>query len=389
MAAVPKLIRHLSRGSLLTFFDEVQSSLSDKLRTIGPDDDHARPLLRAVDELTHEDHARLTVNADRVDEMAIEVGRAALLSVVKDRLLVQELDNDHERSLWVFLNEPESFRRAEEIRYTDEHRQGAMWTAYHGPPDLIPNRSDASLEAFRQAALKRLDSVDAYCEIYRRTRANFAGPDSELYQLTLYHDDAPTTYLEFQDQRLVRRHRRPVVEVSITYEPARGVIEVVTSGGKDRDELARLFADTILRWEVETKRIPLRRYDLSPLLQCFEFLWDPDDRIESVGVVLLRLQRISTDPRRLTLECPRRADGTVWDQAREELRDGDDLVAAGYNATQAQLSIKFLPEAGRRQGKTLVLKITGLHGCNLKSCTEQERLIGEKYLRRWGLLVEI
>lgn len=389
MAAVLRLIRQASRDSLLAFFENVRCPLSEKLRTIGPDDDHARPLLRAVDELTQEDHARLTVNADRVDHMASEIGRTALLSVARDRLLVQELDNDHERSLWVFLNEPDSFRRAEEIRYTDEHRQGAVWNAYHGPPGLTPSGSDASLEAFRKAALKRLDSVDAYCEMYSRTRAKFAAPDSELYQLTLYRDGLPTTYLAFQDQRLVRRHRRPVVEASITYEPARGVIEVVTPTGKLRDELARLFADTILDWELETERIPLRRYDLSPLLKSFDFPCHPDDRIESVKVVLLRLQRMSTEPRRLTLECPRRASSTVWDQARDELRGGHDLVDAGYIATQTRLSIRFLPEPGRRQGKTLPIKITGLHGCNLKGCTEQERLVGEKYLRLWGIQVEI
>jgi hypothetical protein len=28
------------------------------------------------------------------------------------------------------------------------------------------------------------------------------------------------------------------------------------------------------------------------------------------------------------------------------------------------------------------------HGCDLKDMTPQERLIGEKYLRRWGILQE-
>jgi hypothetical protein len=32
------------------------------------------------------------------------------------------------------------------------------------------------------------------------------------------------------------------------------------------------------------------------------------------------------------------------------------------------------------------LTITMPHGCNLKDQTEEEQLIGEKYLRRWGIL---
>jgi len=28
------------------------------------------------------------------------------------------------------------------------------------------------------------------------------------------------------------------------------------------------------------------------------------------------------------------------------------------------------------------------HGCNLRDQTEEEQLIGEKYLRRWGILAD-
>ena len=79
-----------------------------------------------------------------------------------------------------------------------------------------PDTSPEALEAFQRQALKLCGSIDASCEIYRRCRPNFAGADSELYQLTLYHDPGRSTYLQFEDERLVRRHRRPVVEASIT-----------------------------------------------------------------------------------------------------------------------------------------------------------------------------
>ena len=252
-------------------------------------------LLKAVDELSDEEHARLTDNADRVNQMATEAGQSALLSVVQDRLLVEELENAEARSLWVFLNEPNSFQHAEQVCYTDGHRYGArMWSGYEGPKDLVPDATAAAtVDAFAQAARKLFGSLKAHCEIYRRTRPNFDQPDSELHQLTLYHDDLPDTYLEFEleQERPVRRHRRPVVEVSITYEPATGVIEVVASAGKLRDQLARIFADTILRQEIAAERIAVRRFDLSRLLQPFDFPFDPADGIESVKLVLLRLHR--------------------------------------------------------------------------------------------------
>jgi hypothetical protein len=263
MAAIAKLIRNAPRETLEAFLDAQQPSLGEQLRSFGPHDDYAGPLLKAVEELSDEDHARLTVNAERVDQMATDAGQTALLSVVEDRLLVVELENDYDRSLWAFLNETHSFRRAEEIRYTDERRHGRMWSGYAGPKQVEPDISPRGLDAFRTEALKLVGSLGAYCEIYRRTRPNFGRRDSELYQLTLYYDDLPDTYLEFEEQRLVRRHRRPVVEASVSYEPATGVIEVVSSGGKFRDELARTFADTILAQAIGTVRIALRRFDLT------------------------------------------------------------------------------------------------------------------------------
>ena len=130
----------------------------------------------------------------------------------------------------------------------------------------------------------------------------------------------------------MRRHRRPVVELSVTYEPAMGVIEVVSPDQNKRDELARLFADTVLSHSIAGHRIRLREYDLSRVLAPFDFLFDAEDGIESVELVLSRVQRPESGGKRTTLETPRRASGSIWDRAIGELRDGD-LAAADYIAT--------------------------------------------------------
>ena len=388
MAAVARLIRNAPRDSLQAFFDAQKCPLGDRLRDLGPDDDYAGPLLKSVDKLSDEEHTRLTINAERVDQLATEAGRTALLSVVDDQLLVMELENDYDRSLWVFLNEPHSFRRAEEARYTDERRHGRMWSGYAGPKKVVPDSSLGGLEAFRSKALELVGSLGAYCEIYRRTRPNFGKPDSELHQLTLYYDDLPDTYLEFEEQRLVRRHRRPVMEASVTYEPATGVIEVVSSGGKFRDELARTFADTILAQAIGTERIALRRFDLARLLRPFDFPFDTADGIELVKVVSLRLQRVGAEARRMILEGPRSA--RARSGTRRERNSGrGDLKAAGYVVTQARLSIRFLPGPDSPRGKILPVTITVPNGCDLKGRTERERLVGGKYLKHWGLMEEI
>ena len=102
-----------------------------------------------------------------------------------------------------------------------------------------------------------------------------------------------------------------MVEVSVTYEPAVGVIEVVSPDREKRDELARIFADTVLGQPIEGERIRVRGFDLSRLLSPFDFPFDPEDGIESVELVLLRVQRPDSGGKRMTLEAPRRASGAL------------------------------------------------------------------------------
>jgi hypothetical protein len=226
VAAVVKLIRHAPRASLEEFFTAQSCPLSERLRDIAPEAEYAGLLIKAVDELSDEAHAQLTVNAERVTEMADEVGQTALLAVVQAREIVEGLENPCARSLWAFLNEPVSFRRAEEIRYTDQHREGRSWSGYAAPKRLMPATGETALDTFKAKALGLFGSTEGHCEIYRRTRPSLDTGDSELFQLTLYRDDLPDTYFAFEGGHLVRRHRRPVVEVLVTYEPAARLIAV-------------------------------------------------------------------------------------------------------------------------------------------------------------------
>lgn len=41
-----------------------------------------------------------------------------------------------------------------------------------------------------------------------------------------------------------------------------------------------------------------------------------------------------------------------------------------------------------KAGKTISLLITEPNGCDLKDRTEREQMIGNKYLRRWGILID-
>jgi hypothetical protein len=386
MAAVTSFIRNMPASSLQAYFHHTGIELPTEVDWEAPEPEVARVTLRAVDELDDEARARIVNDAERVSALADDAGQTALYSVIDDRTVLDDLANGHARSLWMFLNEPVRFRHAEEVRYTDERRRGRGWDGFIGEPNLDLRRDEASIDAFKTALRDRFASNNIHIDIFGRYRPTFDGEDCELVQIAIYREGLLDDFLAFDDAgTLVRRARRPVFEAAMTYEPATGVIEVVANDRESREEMVRFMARDLLGIEFQSEKVPFRTYDLAVLLHPFDFPTDPEDGIESVEVKQLRLMPIDNVGERVTLECLRKADRTIWSMSAERFGANDPL-AGGWVATQAKLSIKFHPKGDAKRGRTLPLTITMPHGCNLKDQTEEEQLIGEKYLRRWGIL---
>jgi hypothetical protein len=332
--------------------------------------------------------ARVVNDAERVTAMADEAGQAAIYSVAESPGPLDALQNAHDRALWMFLNDIARFRHAEEVRFTDERRRGRMWDGFIGEPSLALRRDAASVDAFKAAIRDRFQSNNVHVDIFDRHRPTFEGADCALVQATVYREGRPDDFLEFVNGALDRRPRRPVFEAAITYEPATGVIEVVANDRENREDLVRLFSRDLLATEFGEERLPLRKYDLDVLEEPFAFPTDPGDGIESVRVNHLRLMPIDGVGERVTIECMRQATQSIWQMAQEHFDDNNPLLG-GWIITQAKLTIRFHPEKGSGRGKTLPLTITMPHGCDLKDRTERERMIGDKYLRRWGIVQDV
>lgn len=388
MASVTSFIRNTPAASLRAYFDHSGITLPVPVNWEAPEPEVVRPLLRAVDEMDESAKARVVNDGERVSTMADEAGQTAIYSVAQDPDQLDDLQNAHDRALWMFLHDRAGFRRAEEVRYTDERRRGRMWDGFIGEPELVPQRDPAAVEAFKAAVRERFQSNNVHVDIFDRIRPTFDGADCALVQATVYREGRPDDFLEFVNGTLDRRPRRPVFEAALTYEPATGVIEVVASDRESREDLVRLFARDLLATEFRQERLPLRQFDLRVLQGPYTFPTDPGDGIESVRVNHLRLMPVDTVGERVTLECMRQATQTIWQMAEDRF-GGNNPLLGGWVVTQAKLTIRFHPEAGARRGKTLPLTITMPHGCNLKDQTEREQMIGEKYLRRWGILRDV
>ena len=387
MATVTKFIRSTPKASLQAYFSQAGFALAPAINWNDPAD-IVRPLLKAVDEMTPDERDCLETVAERVTGMADEAGEAAIYNIAQNNTLLDTLQSACDRALWMYLNDPTGFRHAEEVRFTDEKRRGRMWDGFIGQAGLTLKRDPASIDAFKQAIREQFQSNNVHVDLFDRNRPTFEGPDSPLVQATIYREGRPDDFLEFVDGALDRRPRRPVFEAAITYEPATGVIEVVANDRHNREDMVRLFVRDLLDTDFQKERLPFRKFDLSMLRQQFAFPTDPDDGIESVRVNLLRLKPLDTAAERVTLECMRQASQTIWEMSLDRFGPYDPL-SGGWDITQVKLAIRFHPAAGSGRSKVLPLTITMPHGCDLKDRTERERMIGEKYLRRWGIVRDI
>ena len=388
MTALSAFLRKTPGQALREYFDRPEVGLPAEFDWTLPEPELSRPLVKAIEEMSRVERDRVLNDAERVTALADEPGQAALYSVAPDGAFLDSLSNPYERSLWMFIKAQDRFRHAEEVRFTEDRRRGRMWAGYMTEPGRIVGRDAVTLHAFVSAIKEFSGAAHVHVDIFDRVRTTHEGDECDLVQVTIYREGRPDDLLCFDDEgALVRQAYRPVFEAALTYEPATGGIEVVAGDKATRLETVKAAVVHLLGIAFEENRLPLRRYDLSVLLTPFDFPADEEDGIEGVEVRELRLMPIDDSSQRVTLEVMAKADGTIWSMADEMFEDRTPL-RDGFVVTRAKLAVRLARRPGSGRRRTLTLTITWPHGCDLKDRTAAEQVIGEKYLRRWGILID-
>jgi hypothetical protein len=381
-----QFLRSTPSSALQSYFATRSADLPQDLPWDDPPHVLLAALIQAVDALDRGTSDQVLADAERIGALSDEAGETALYSVTRHRSHLNKLENSHARAVWMFLNDPVGFGHAEEIRFADDKRHGRQWDGFILPPGCVVARNGAQHAAFEQAIADQFDSRYVKVELCDRARASLNGNDKRLVQVVVYREGRSGDLHQFVDGKLARRNHRPVIEAALTYESDSGTVEVVASAKETREQLVRMFATHLLGSLFFGEHLPMRHYSLQPLRQAFSFPTDPEDGIEAVRVTQLRLMPYGSQGERITLECQRRSEQTIWKLAEERLNQRNGL--ADYRLVQAQFSITFRGGPGRRGGRILPVRISIPKGCDLKDRTQHERLVGEKYLKRWGLLQE-
>lgn len=390
MAPITSFFRKTPVPSLKAYFATKSFTLPATVTWTGDDSDVVETLIAALDTLAEADREALILEINRIIALADEPGQNALLAVVSNRIVFDTIEGGHNRALWVLMNEHANFQLAEDVRYNDEKRRGRMWQGFVVEKHKPVRKDQFSRDAFTAEIQKKFNTSNVHVDVFDRHRVAFDGASHQLVQVAVYREGRPDDALGFDGAGKLQRHLvKPVYEASLTYEPSEGVIEVV-AGDKDiRVAMASMMGRTLMDIEFKGEILPAREYDLSVLMEPLDFPTDPrapaDQVIDKVQVRELRFQPLDLTGQRVTLECDGSGGETIWDMADRHIGPAaqrrDD-----WSITRARLVVKLAPHGKSRRSRSLNLTITVPHGCNLKGMTPAEQLVGEKYLRDWGIL---
>jgi hypothetical protein len=392
-----KVLTHLSKNNLSAYVSQHGTSIADLVDWTAHEVE-VRNELAQVLERDIPGTAEVRAALERVHQLGGEAGDRAMVAAcgidLNLRHELERLPNAHERALWLLHQEPERFSHAEGIRHADHFYLRRSWSGYSGPREQWPALSPSALQFFKlrvAEAFRRFNGAgrNVVIETFERGPTNIGRHgEGQVFQILAYLEGMPATSTEFDDTRMVRRNVRPAIEVALVYASESGAIDVVANGGRQlREEVAKAFAEELLPAIDHLNPVKLRQLDLSGLAVPRSFPVDPADGIETVRLTTLRLAPNGSEGH-ITLVVAAKGRRTLHEMAKSWFGAGDPL-ARRPDILRARLAVKFSPRAGNRLGRTMNVELSAPCGCNLRDQSDLERLIGEKYLRRWGLVREV
>ncbi len=293
-------------------------------------------------------------------------------------------DGLHARALRTLLDAPVVF---DQVRLILEAGRPAG-RSWHRVVGLPMKPVDGSTQNCHRLALELAEYFRESQARGHRVTVEHCGRSDGTQFFFCFPDDYTHTHLGHDTRGTLRRTpHRPAFEVVFVFDPTVGTVDVYAPGPLGaRLELVDLFCRTILEVVPPSEQPHDPPFELNRLLEHdFAFPTDPSDGIVQVRVKRLRLAANGRDWR-IVLEDPSRSSGTgeVIRDAYVELLPTTAFPRDCLNVTQATLSIVYRPDGANRD-RTLTFDVAYPNSCTLKNRPDDQRMLGEKYLRRWGI----
>jgi hypothetical protein len=395
--SLPRFLRRAQPSDLQRYFAARAILFSEQVDWTAKSSALVDSVKAAIEALSERERERVFEDFERVDQVSDEVGQRALRSLIeRDEALLHRFHSctgSEARGLVVLLTNEEAFDHALATAYAERMRCGRTWSGYRLPAHLAPskNPSDiALLEADLSNLFHRFDGSGQKLKIdyFERRTCDLKGIAlGQVIHYSVYIEGLPECSIEFDREEPKRRTRRPVIEAAICCDPASGILEVVSKGGRPlRKEIAQSFAARLLNLESALTPVQQRDFDLDRFKRPMPFPSDPPDGIKSVEVTHLHLRNTAGGFGGVTIEIDDAEHGDIHARSASWFGDSNPLRRSEWRVSQAKLRIKFHPDGTGKRAKTITVELRAPNGSNLRDQTRRHQIISEKYLARWGLI---
>ena len=331
---------------------------------------------KAVEIVFHDVHEMANENSTRV---IIEEGQYHGEDLTPQ---LELMESRYDKAIWTFMNRPAVWDAAVRFAKADTVWGGRSWVKRGSMPSAEPKTDADTLLAFQKAMsafYRNRQGRGHQCKVEHFPR----GGDHNYY--FMYLSDYADTYINFDEAGHFQRvPERRAFEIVFAYDRQTCALEMYAKGGKKVVEsLQQVFSRIILEKPLPAEEPGVHPYQLDGLMDhSFGFPTDPEDGIEEVSLRCLRLSMLGRRRGRITLEAdPEKGRNHMYEMLEEDL-NRKRLPRSILHVTKATINFKL---NGKSHGRSLTFDVTFPNGCNLKSKRDDQRMLGEKYLKRWNI----
>jgi hypothetical protein len=349
------------------------------------------PIVSAWEELG--DHRRnFQVILQDVNELADPRGQRVLLEELDwrspERLTTfQSLKSPADKALWAYLHARDAFDEAAIFARADALRNGQFANRWNGLPKRPIDIDDSTIVALQDEVRSYYWKKELRGEVCRVHHYRRMG-DADFF--FAYLPDWPDKQLIFDaDHNLTPREESYAFSNVFVYHPADGAVELIAKGGKKVHlPLRKAFCRAVLGIEVGDDE-PIRvTYSLDHLIDpSFAFTTEPED-----GIAAVRLRRLRVVPK-ISVPAIEYPELKFKEHAtRAEVLHAIERLLSAFNLNRSQVEVahvgiqlQFMSD-GHRKPKTMTFHVSHPNTCDLKSRPDEMRVVGERCLKRWGVL---
>ncbi len=341
--------------------------------------------------LSKKERYKLDDWAERINFLTGPQG-ADILDALRDKLNKDQLasyefvGNQYDRSLWLFKNAPLIFMEAIDIKLADDFRQSMRcYSGFVGPIGLQVETDSLSSSAFHEAVahLLKCQNEQVAVDVFRRPQIeDDVGEETSAYQVSIHHNKAPESIDFVKDSKLENALVTSAASTFVTYDPVTGNIDVLSKKNENRETVALLFAEHLLRSPIQCEKIPIKFYD-------YQFLSAPvhldcmDGNVDWVKVTQLGY---SNHGRVMDFKISKYDEKDIHEAARADVQN--QYRFAEHYLTFATISIGVRKEKGER-ARVIHIHLRGDNRCNIKTKREKDRILCERLLVSWGIFKEV